>query len=261
MIFFWSFPFWQLLQILKKIAELLRNQALFFRVIGRLLPDAGAWSVTLDTQLRQFFYAIAATPAAIRTFADNVWGDIFPITTRQLDEWEALLILNTTAELDTAERRARLDAWWKAQGGQSPRYLRDIFLANGFDVWTHPWWDDTITYSHGVLPGSVNNPLLVLGGGPVYIAACGETPDDCGEASMLCGNTSNPAGRILVNKIPGVTYSVPVDSDEWPYILYIGGEVYPAHAIVLASRKEEFEDLVLRMCPGHLQLGMLITYV
>jgi hypothetical protein len=232
---------------------------LFLRVIGYLLPDALAWGSTLDTQARQFWDGLASTPAAVRAFVDGVWADIFPVLTRQLDLWEDQLIVNTTAVLSEDQRRARLDAWWKAQGGQDPRYLQDIFQANGFDVYVHEWFATAPTIP--AVAGIARNPHLVLGGGPKYLMACDEVIAQCGDPEAQCGNSTNPAGRVLVNQYPGSAYVVPIASAEWPFILYIGGETYPAHASVLASRRTEFEDLVLRMCPGQQWLGMLITYV
>ena len=59
----------------------------------------------------------------------------------------------------------------------------------------------------------------------------------------------------------GETPVIPVDPATWPYFLYIGGEVFPTQANISNIRREEFETLVLKICPTQLWLGMLITYV
>ena len=57
-----------------------------------------------------------------------------------------------------------------------------------------------------------------------------------------------------------VEYTIPVDPNEWRHFIYIAGNEWPRHAVVDASRREEFEDLVLQLAPGEKWLGMLVDY-
>jgi len=104
----------------------------FLNVIKHLLPKARAWSVTIDKQLRQFFEGLASSGDDVKVFLDGVWLDVFPATTRELSAWELQFALKDTGLSDSA-RRDRLDATWKAVGGQSPRYIQDTLQANGLD--------------------------------------------------------------------------------------------------------------------------------
>ena len=58
-----------------------------------------------------------------------------------------------------------------------------------------------------------------------------------------------------------VSYPIPDDPDRWRHFLYFGGQTFPSQATVSALRKNEFEDLLLKLCPGQLWLGVLVNYV
>lgn len=145
-----------------------------------------------------------------------------------------------------------------------------------------------------IQPLTVKNPNTYLtDGGPTSSTSLGEALMECGEAAALCGETIGPRGELLVNKVETsttiflgcgealmecgeaiallgealsvtfgrVVYLIPTDTDEWRYILYIGAEVWPQSASVELARQEEFENLLLRICPGQQWLGMLVDYV
>lgn len=262
---------------------------MFFKILQHLLPNAKAWRLTIDKQLRQFFEGLTDLGEDIKIYFDNVWLDIFPDTTRQISEWENQFgLLNTLT--DEQERRDRLLATWRAVGGQSPRYIQDTLQEAGFDVYVHQWWEMPRTE-----PPVVRNPLTYLnsGGVPVqYLMSDGALEANDGNDEANDGASLQPTGYALVNKIqvPStddisdgdlnmndgaakamdggtvVEYIdkiniVPNDPTKWPYFLYIGGQTFPDHAIVQASRRNEFETLVLKICPTQQWLGMLIDYV
>jgi len=55
-------------------------------------------------------------------------------------------------------------------------------------------------------------------------------------------------------------YIIPNDPTKWPFFLYIGGENFPDQATVPQARRDEFEDLCLKICPTEQWLGILVTY-
>jgi len=264
---------------------------MFLRIIQHLLPRAKAWNLVVDKFLRQFFDGLmGALGQPSRDFVDEVWLDIFPETTRELDAWELQFNLKANTGLSEAARRSRLDANWKALGGQSPGYIQGLLRDNGFDVWVHESWVP------GSEPLEVRNPLVYLAGGGaegVFIGECGEAVAQCGEPTMQSGNLLIASGYPLVNKIvvtsPGVVavcgndeaecgepeatcnnytafiflakeYPIPTDPATFPYYLYIGGQTFGQMATVPSPRREEFEELCLKIAPTNLWLGMLITY-
>jgi uncharacterized protein YmfQ (DUF2313 family) len=267
-------------------------------VIRHLLPDGKAWRTVTDKLLRQFFEGLAGLPADVKTYDDNMYDDLDPQRTRRLAEWEqqwGLLDYGLTEQ----ERRDRLDAAWKAQGGQSPSYIQATLRAAGFDVHVHEWWAPSIEHPTG---GSVNgdvtptarNPFTYLWDGvaPRQYVGCGHDLAYCGGDSMFADSNDSPPGYPLVNKILEVKtdavgtghdlayvggtllyagqfysstfgrkqYQIPVGAQYYPYFLYIGGQTFPDQATVPLARLDEFEDLCLKICPTEQWLGILVTY-
>lgn len=270
----------------------------FINLFKHLLPRARAWSLTSASTLRSFFEALATLPSDAETFFAGIWNDLFPDTTRELDEWESQFNLPDT-NLIEADRRTRLDGAWKSLGGQDPRYLQDTLQDAGFNVFLHKWWEPGTEPAPGVkLCVSPRNPQLVLrkeftGLKNIFIVGCGEPLAQCGEAFASSGDSLEPLGYPLVNKIfetirdeivlcgesiaqcgePDagcgnylgfidipINYIVPADPAKWPYFLYIGGETFPDLAIVPPSRRDEFEELLLKICPIQQWLGILVQY-
>jgi len=145
-----------------------------------------------------------------------------------------------------------------------------------------------------VQPLTVKNPNSTLSDtGPIDSTCCDEPLMECGEVSALCGETIGNRGFLLVNKVAtSVTihlgcgdplmecgevlalcgepfsitfgqlqYDIPIDQEQWRYILYVGAEVWPEVVGVETAREAEFEELLLRICPGQQWLGMLVDYV
>ena len=261
---------------------------IFFRIFQHLLPNAKAWRLTTQKQLREFFEGLTGTGDDVRRFFDFIWLDIFPDTTRELSDWELQFGLPNTL-LTEQERRDRLDATWKAIGGQSPRYLQDTLQAAGFDVYIHEWWELPRTE-----PPTLRNPLTYLndGSGAIqYVMNDGALEANDGNLESNDGASLTPTGFVLVNQFDETVitaigdgslvmndgsadandgsfltgfipkqYIIPNDPTKWPYFLYIGGQIFPDHAIVPASRQNEFETLCMKLCPAQQWLGMLITY-
>lgn len=236
--------------------------ALFFRVFEHLLPRALSFLMKEDDNpTRKLFKGLEGGPEDTRTFIDEVHNDLFPPTTREIDEWEAQWALPKVGLTDT-EARDRLTAIWRATGGQDPEYLQGVMQDAGFNIFIHEWWDETIPTP----PYVARNPNLVLSNGtPTFVIACAApgVDDDsiCGEVGAVAGETVSPRGRLLVNPGIGITYIIPVDPVEHHFILYWGGEVFGDFATVPQSRKAELEELLLTYCPAQLWLGLLIDFV
>lgn len=234
-----------------------------------LLPTGRAWSITTDKNLRKFFEALVPFIQAPKDYSDQILLDVFPATTRFLTEWETQFGL-TNIRLTEAQRRSRLDAAWKNNGGQSAVYIQELLRANGFDVYVHEWWETGTEPAVGVNAAATpRNPLTVLN--PAYSLTlpgvdCGEALAECGEAFAECGN--GPVGLVgypLVNKFvydsDEVGYTVPSDSAYWPYFMYVGGLNFGDVATVPALRRFEFEEILLRVRPAQLWIGVIVRYV
>lgn len=232
------------------------SPAVYLRMQAHLLPRAIAWRLLPTAKtLARLFGGLTAAPASARSFVDGVHADLFPITTRALEMWEAQFGLPSDGS--DAERRLRLAAVWRAQGGQSPRYLQDVVQAAGFPLYIHEWWNppnqaprtarDPRTYTQQALIGSIQ----------------------CGEALARCGEPDAECNRWLVNDVryiqnsnltPEAPAPIPGDSAYWPYFIYWGAEAFPNDASVPASRKQELDALLLKITPAHCWNVLLINW-
>lgn len=226
----------------------------------RLLPTGRAWSLTANKNLRKFFAALHTVLVdSTKSFADYVYFDIFPATTRELSAWDKQFGLPTVTMSD-AERRTRIEGAWSSMGGQSPRYLQDALQAHGFDVYVHEWWES-------ISPVVARNPFDVLSATYLSVVPgvdCGEPLAECGEAFAECGNFTEKAGYPLVNKLiynsQDTSYTVPSDPGYFPYFIYVGGVNFGDVATVAVARRYEFEALLLKLFPAHLWIGVIVRY-
>src|SRR5687768_9476272 len=114
--------------------------SLHFRAFEHLVPRAQAWRLGLGKQLRRLFEGLVPSFEREREFADDVYLDLFPDTTRELEAWESQYGLEPAPSDSEATRRLALAAEWAATGGQSPAYIQGVLQAAGFDVYVHEWW-------------------------------------------------------------------------------------------------------------------------
>lgn len=221
----------------------------------------------MSKTLKDFFAGLTGLMSDARDFVDDIWLDLFPATTRELDAWETQLGLPYNSTLTDAERRSRLDAAWKATGGQSPKYIQDTLQAAGFPVYVHEWWApgsepapgshtcvaarDPNTYITGAAYVLVNKIYITS---PWYLCLCGLDTARCGKTTARCNYYETNRDDLLEYDI------VPLSTDEHHYFLYIGGQTFPALASIPAARQTEFEDLCLKICPTQLWLGILVQY-
>lgn len=263
-----------------------------------LLPRGRVWRITVDKVLRRFFQGLAGTGEDAKTFIDEVFEDIDPQKTRELDAWEQQFALPATV-LTEQERRDRLDATWKALGGQDPRYIQDTLQAAGFPVCVHEWWEPIPGRPlGGSIAGDVTpvarNPFDYLddgSGGVPFLMFDGADDGQDGDEVAMDGSTGTPVGYPIVNKVleavntvigdgsptmmdgsgdaedGGIVtvydqkqYFMPADAATFPYYLYIGGETFPEQVTLPSARRDEFEDLCLKICPLEQWIGVIVNY-
>ncbi len=229
---------------------------MFERIIKHLLPRALAWRTYFGSKLRALLAGLSGTGDDTKSFIDDVYDDGFPQTTRELDQWEPQFGMSAD-QLTEQQRRDRLDATWKAVGGQSPRYIQDTLQAAGFDVYVHEWWEPLSD------PPVARNPLSYLQSGTALSMQAGESIAQAGEPHALAGDSVTTEGSALQNRTlnPSDTPPViPADPTKWPFFFYVGAETFPDLADVPEDRRDEFETLLLQIGPAHLWIGLLIDY-
>ncbi len=270
----------------------------WLNIFKHLLPNGKTWRITSNKKLRQFFNGLGGLGEDSKTYFDNVYNDIDPQKTRALEQWEQQFALTDTG-LNEQERRDRLDSTWKALGGQNPRYIQDTLQQAGFPVYVHEYWEPIAGRPNGgSINGDVtpivrdpNNYLDDGDGGLPFLMVDGGSDSQDGDTISNDGSTATPQGYLLVNKITvatdkvigdgsaqmidggilaqdsGITtvfsrkqYTIPADPEKYVYFLYIGGETFPNQATIEISRRDEFEDLCLKICPTEQYLGILVNY-
>lgn len=268
-----------------------------FNSIRHLLPNGRAWRLTVDSQLRRYVEGLSGAFDSAKDGVDGTYGQLSPRMTDSLSDWELQFGL-TDASLSETQRRARIDAAWKATGGQSPAYIQSVLRDNGFDVYVYEWWVPGSEAPPGVSAAATpRSPLAYLRREYTKVTIgveAGEANAQAGEPFALAGNTLDPRGRPLVNKIlqtrpnyvvpAGDTfaeageptmlagnydgfrdeyfnYVVPTNPAYWPYFVYIAGETIDNVAQIPATRRDEFEALCLKICPAHLWVGVIVEYI
>lgn len=103
-----------------------------FNALRHLLPDSVAWRVIVERTLKKYLRGLSSAGTNAVGFVDDIYDDIGPDTTRELEEWEQQFDLYPLGS-DTV-RRQGLAAAWAARGGQSRKYLEDIIRASGFTL-------------------------------------------------------------------------------------------------------------------------------
>lgn len=227
----------------------------FFRAFKHLLPRAAAWLLTPGKLLTDYFTGLAnGAPVSVKTFLDEVYEDLRPETTRELEEWERQFGLPPALDDDT--KRLNVAAEWAARGGQSPYYLQTVLQAAGFPVYVHEWWESGP-------PWVARDPRLYTNQPLVGTVQCGEPLAQCGELSAVCNRLLANETFYLVNKDLTQRAPPPVPDDPafWPYFLYIGGETFPDRVVISVDRQAELERLLLKIAPAQQWLVLLVDSV
>ena len=220
-----------------------------------LLPSGKAWRLTVGRQLREFFEGLSVEPGDAQDYQDGVWNDYRPANTTKLDEWEDQFGLIASG-LTEQERRDRLDATWKAQGGQSPRYLQDTVQNAGFPLFIHEWWHPGITPP---VPRDPNNWISVDGTGSRVLTQLGKPGIQLGGPIATLGKAGLLGDLIEDNLIEPV--AIPTDPATYPYFLYFGGAVFGESVNIPVERQQELDTLLLKLCPAQQWIGIFVEYV
>lgn len=235
----------------------------WLNVFKHLLPTGRAWRITIDKALRQLFDGLTDLPEAIRLFFDLVYLDVLPQSTRFLDLWEDQFGLPETGLAEQA-RRDRLQGSWSATGGQSPSYIETTLQNAGFDVYVHEFWVPGSEPAIGVKAcATVRDPNTYLVPADLLVNKIADTSFVTvgdGSTEMQDGDLSAQDGGKVFTHGPK-TYALPTDPTKYPFFVYIGAATFPTRANVPATRRGEFEDLCLKICPEHLWIGTLVTYI
>jgi hypothetical protein len=86
---------------------------------------------------------------------------------------------------------------------------------------------------------------------------CSNFPDQPQCNAFLINDPHYIVNRNLTDVAPP---PVPSDPNAWRYFVYFGAEVFPGHASVPASRRNELERLMEKLTPSQHWIVTLIDY-
>jgi hypothetical protein len=228
----------------------------FFDAIKLLFPRSRAFNLTIDSNKRKLIKAIAVLPEDIRHEVEQVYFDIFPETSRCIDDWEKVFAVVFSSK-ELAKQRNVLAALWRINnGGQSAVFLESM-LSN------------------------IDSNILVVENTPVSnprqrsitnIAVCGNKTLCCKNVKAVCGyrvGDENFSPSILRNDISEL-YSIKNDPRFWTYCYFICRRVvrnnkneilYVEKIQIRKEFRNYIEYLILKIKPVHTVAVMFIEWI
>jgi len=228
----------------------------FFDAIKLLFPRSRAFNFTIDSNKRKLIKAIAVLPEDIRHEMEQVYFDMFPETSRCIDDWEKVFaVVFSSKELE--KQRNVLAALWRInKGGQSAVFLEGV-LQN---------IDKNILVVENV---PVSNPRQRS---VAYIAVCGNKIMHCKNTKAVCGYRIGDGGfsPTVLRNDDSELYSIKNDPHFWVYCYFVCKRIIrnSKNEILYIEKlqiKKEFrnyiEYLILKIKPVHTVAVMFIEWI
>lgn len=230
--------------------------SVFFDAIKLLFPRSRAFNFTINSDKRKLIKAIAVLPEDIRHEMEQVYFDMFPETSRCIEDWEKVFaVVFSSKELE--KQRNVLAALWRInKGGQSAVFLESMLT-------------------------NIDANILVVENTPVSnprqrsitnVAVCGNKTLCCKNVKAVCGyrvGDENFLPSILRNDVSEL-YSIKNDPRFWAYCYFICRRVVRnnKNEILYVEKiqiKKEFrnyiEYLILKIKPVHTVAVMFIEWI
>lgn len=230
--------------------------SVFFDAIKLLFPRSRAFNFTIDSDKRKLIKAIAVLPEDIRHEMEQVYFDMFPETSRCIEDWEKVFAVVFSSK-ELAKQRNVLAALWRInKGGQSAVFLESMLR-------------------------NIDANILVVENTPVSnprqrsitnVSVCGNKTLCCKNVKAVCGyrvGDENFSPSILRNDVSEL-YSIKNDPRFWVYCYFICSRVVRnnKNEILYVEKiqiKKEFrnyiEYLILKIKPVHTVAVMFIEWI
>lgn len=229
---------------------------IFFNAIKLLFPRSRAFELVKDTNKKKLIKAIAVLPEDIRLEMEKVYFDLFPETSRAIDDWEKVFaVVFSSKELE--KQRGVLAALWKMnKGGQSLCFLQNI-LKN---------IDERILIAEN-LP--ISNPRQRS---VTHVAVCKNKIMCCKNKKAVCGyriGDDNFVPSVLRNDVSEV-YSIKNDPRFWVYCFFVckkiirnseGKILYIEKLKIKKEFRNYIEYLILKIKPVHSVAVLFIEWI
>lgn len=229
----------------------------FFHSLKLLLPTGKAFDITQNTKLRKFFKGISYLPDDVKKEMELVYMDLFPDTTRAMEEWEKQFAV-LFADLQYGDtRRGILKALWQSTvGGQDLKYLQSLL-----------WGVSPKIMVFENIP--VKNPRDA---NAVFGCMCGQATSVCGHRKMRCGYKDGDSEFVptVIRNDSDALYDIPVDTRYWENYFFVAAgavrnsknEIIYCEKLLLDSKWKPFiEYLILKVKPVHTGAIIFIQYI
>lgn len=229
---------------------------IFFKILSLLYPKSKAFRTFADNSFRSFVKSCSYLPEATKNDMEAAYLDLFPGTTRKLEEWEKQFGLIFTSQYDDEIRRKILMSFWHINmGGQTAEYLQSILQNISADF-------------HIIENIPVRDPRDT---NAVYSAVNRNK-------QMCCGNKFAVNGRKLGESsfVPTILqndsesfYNIPVNTDYWRSCFFVcnkairnryGAIIYIQKLVVDKKWKDFIECIILKIKPVHTTAIMFVEY-
>lgn len=229
----------------------------FFHTIKALLPRSKAFDITNEGNLQSFFKGLAYLPEDVKRKTEEIFLDLFPDTTRALEEWESQFDVAFSNIIYGDTRNNILAALWKANaGGQSVVYLQALLQ-------------------------EIDKRIVVFENAPVvnprdsnaiFGCMCGLQPSVCGNITASCGYKRGDSSFVptILRNGTDVEYDIPNISEYWENCFFVSGGavrnsrneiVYCQKLQIEQKWKDYIEYIILKIKPVQMTAILFIEYV
>lgn len=229
----------------------------FFSVLKLLFPSGKAFDLTQETTVKKLVRGLSHVADDVKAGNDLVYLDLFPDSTRALEEWENQFSVLFADEQYGDTRRGILKSLWQANsGGQDVKYLEGLLKNVSEDIMV-------------VENSPVKNPRDA---NSVFGCMCGQGSSVCGNASLSCGykkGDSEFVPSVIRNDTEG-PYDVPVGEEFWENYFFVckkvvknnRQEIVYCQKLQLDAKWQKFiEYLILKVKPVQTGAVVFIEYV
>lgn len=228
----------------------------FFKALKLLFPTGKTFNLTQNNSLRRFVEGLSYLPDDIKHENELVYMDLFPESTRAMEEWEKQFSV-LFADLQYGDtRRGILKSLWQVNiGGQDLNYLQSLLqnVSPEIKVFEN-------------IP--VKNPR---DSNAVYGCMCGQRASVCGNRRLICGYKDGDSEftPTVIRNDSDQLYDIPVDTNFWENYFFVAkdvvrntrNEIIYCQKLILDKKWKPFiEYLILKVKPVHTGALIFIQY-
>lgn len=256
-------------------------------IIDSAYPDSPLFEPDPDGDMEKFRDADGEILTEIREPVKALRFIRDPARTDDLTDLELELGITPAANLSEAKRRELLQPvrYPKATTGNDTD-LQSLLDNAGFDLTVYnnspdgPAIDPALILDQSFQMQAQGGTNFYAGNDAAYAGRIGgyllvngavfdQTRDFFGAGTVWAGNANAVAGYFESLRQTPVVYDIPTDSDDWPFVFFVGGDATfnPDGSIadidqgfVPSEEKKRLDDIILKFKPLFTWCGVIVTF-